>query len=67
MFSAYKADPSAEAVPVNGGEAIWYGNNVVAIVLKNGYTGSVQVLQPKDGDIKAASVALLQGLADKMP
>ena len=67
VFSAYKAEPSAEVVPVNGGEAIWYGGNVVAIVLKNGYTGSVQVLSPKDGDIKAASVALLQGLADNMP
>lgn len=67
VFGAYKADPSAEVVPITGGEAIWFGGNVVAIVLKNGYTGSAQVLQPKDGDVKAASVALLQGLADKMP
>ncbi len=67
VYNAYKADPSAESVSVNGGDAIWYGSNAVAIVLKNGYTGSAQILNPKDGDMKAASVALLQGLADKMP
>jgi len=67
VFDAYKADASAEAFPVNGGEAIWFANNAVAIVLKNGYTGSVQILAPKDGDMKAASTALLQALADRMP
>jgi hypothetical protein len=67
VFSSYKSDPSAEAFPVNGGEAIWFANNAVAIVLKNGYTGSVQILSPKDGDMKTASTALLQGLADNMP
>ena len=67
LFSSYKADPSAESVPVTGAEAIWFGNNFVAMVHKNGYLGSVQVAAAAGGDAKTASVALLQAMADRMP
>jgi hypothetical protein len=67
VFGAYKADPSSVAVPVNGGEAIWFDSNRVAIVLKNGYTGSIQVLSAANDDMQTAATSLLQALADRMP
>jgi hypothetical protein len=66
-FGIYKSDASSEAFPVNGGEGLWYGNATTAMVLKNGYLGSILILAPKDGDMKAAATSLLQTLADRMP
>jgi hypothetical protein len=66
-WNIYKADASSVSLPVNGAEAIWYGNANSAIVLKNGYLGTILMLAPKDGDFKGASSSLIQGLADKMP
>ena len=66
-WNIYKSDASSVSIPVNGAEAIWYGNANSAIVLKNGYLGSILLLAPKDGDFKGASTSLVQGLADKMP
>jgi len=66
-WNIYKADASSVPIPVNGAEAIWYGNVQSAIVLKNGYLGTILMLAPKDGDAKAAATSLVQGLAGKMP
>jgi hypothetical protein len=66
-WNIYKADASSVSIPVNGAEAIWYGNAQSAIVLKNGYLGTILMLAPKDGDAKGAASSLVQGLADKMP
>ena len=66
-FGIYKSDASAEPIAVNGGEGLWYGNASTALVLKNGYLGSILILAPKDGDVKTAATSLLQALADRMP
>jgi hypothetical protein len=66
-WNIYKSDASSVSIPVNGAEAIWYGNANSAIVHKNGYLGTILMLAPKDGDSKAAASSLVQGLADKMP
>ncbi len=66
-WNIYKSDASSESIPVNGAEAIWYGNVNSAIVLKNGYLGTILLIAPKDGDAKAAASSLVQSLADNMP
>jgi hypothetical protein len=66
-WNIYKADASSVSIPVNGAEAIWFGNLNSAIVLKNGYLGTILMLAPKDGDSKAAASSLVQALADRMP
>ena len=66
-WNIYKSDASSVSIPVNGAEAIWYANLNSAIVLKNGYLGTILMLAPKDGDSKAAASSLVQGLADRMP
>jgi len=66
-WNIYKSDASSESIPVNGAEAIWYASANSAIVLKNGYLGTILLLAPKDGDAKSAATSLLQGLADNMP
>lgn len=66
-WNIYKSDASSVSIPVSGAEAIWYANANSAIVLKNGYLGTILLLAPKDGDAKAAASSLVQGLADKMP
>ncbi len=66
-WNIYKSDASSVSIPVNGAEAIWYGTANSAIVLKNGYLGTILLLAPKDGDFKGSATSLVQGLADKMP
>jgi hypothetical protein len=66
-WNIYKSDASSVSIPVNGAEAIWYGTASSAIVLKNGYLGTILMLAPKDGDAKGAASSLVQGLADNMP
>ncbi len=51
-WNIYKSDASSVSIPVNGAEAIWYGTANSAIVLKNGYLGTILLLAPKDGDFK---------------
>ena len=66
-WNIYKSDASSVAIPVNGAEALWYGNANSAFVLKNGYLGTILILAPKDGDFKTAASGLVQSLADRMP
>ena len=66
-WNIYKSDSSSVSIPVNGAEAIWYANANSAVVLKNGYLGTILLLAPKDGDAKGAATSLVQGLADRMP